>query len=269
MQRKGEKLYKAGDFAKISGISKDTLFFYDRIGLFKPMMRAQNGYRYYSLSQLSLLSTILSLRSMDVPISRILEYISGRDPDSFISLMNLERERIDGRIRELEMMRQSIDRLSALIEKARQEAGKPVAILPFPACSIVESGETMPDKATGNDDWWALYSSVSSRMHDIGIAGSRIAISDILSGEYARVMTVFIESNEPVGSEIPQGLYAVKYVKGPYSALDKAYRNLLKEIEAQGYRVVSDAFEEYVIDELATDDEEEYVSRIRIMVERR
>ena len=96
-----------------------------------------------------------------------------------------------------------------------------------------------------------------------------LALQDILSGEYMRVMTVFIESNEPVGSEIPQGLYAVKYVKGPYSALDKAYRNLLKEIEAQGYRVVSDAFEEYVIDELATDDEEEYVSRIRIMVERR
>ena len=55
MQRKGEKLYKAGDFAKISGISKDTLFFYDRIGLFRPMMSAQNGYRHYSLSELSLL----------------------------------------------------------------------------------------------------------------------------------------------------------------------------------------------------------------------
>ena len=144
-----------------------------------------------------------------------------------------------------------------------------MTIFPFPACGIVESGEARPDKATVSEDWWALYSSVSSRIRDIGIAGSRIALQDILSGEYMRVMTVFIESNEPVGSEIPQGLYAVKYVKGPYSALDKAYRNLLKEIEAQGYRVVSDAFEEYVIDELATDDEEEYVSRIRIMVERR
>ena len=269
MQRKGEKLYKAGDFARIAGISKDTLFFYDRIGLFRPMMRAQNGYRYYSLSQLSLLSTILSLRSMDLPIARILEYISDKDPDSLISLMDLERERIDGMIRELEMIRQSIDTRSALIEEARKEAGKPVSIFPFPACGIVESGEARPDKATVSEDWWALYSSVSSRIRDIGIAGSRIALQDILSGEYMRVMTVFIESNEPVGGEIPQGLYAVKYVKGPYSALDKAYRNLLKEIEAQGYRVVSDAFEEYVIDELATDDEEEYVSRIRIMVERR
>ena len=268
MQRKGEKLYKAGDFAKITGISKDTLFFYDRIGLFKPIMRAQNGYRYYSLSQLSLLSTILSLRSLDTPIDRILEYLAGKNPESLVSLMEIEKERINGRLRELESMRRSIDRMTGLIATARRHAGEPASLLSFPAISIVESGEARKDKATETDDWWALYSSVSGRIHDISIAGSRIALSDLLRGEYSHIRTVFIESDEHTGRTIPEGLYAVRYVKGPYTSFDAAYDRLMTEIGLMGYEAVSDAFEEYIIDELATDNEEEYVSRIRIMVER-
>ena len=36
MQRKKEKYFTTGEFAKYFGIRKDTLFYYDRIGLFRP-----------------------------------------------------------------------------------------------------------------------------------------------------------------------------------------------------------------------------------------
>ena len=40
-----------GQFAKIVRVSKDTLFYYDKIGLFKPEIVSKNGYRYYSYNQ--------------------------------------------------------------------------------------------------------------------------------------------------------------------------------------------------------------------------
>lgn len=41
-----------GEFASAMGVSKDTLFHYDDIGLFCPEKVSENGYRYYSRHQL-------------------------------------------------------------------------------------------------------------------------------------------------------------------------------------------------------------------------
>ena len=41
-----------GGFASAMGVSKDTLFHYDDIGLFCPEKVSENGYRYYSIYQM-------------------------------------------------------------------------------------------------------------------------------------------------------------------------------------------------------------------------
>ena len=41
-----------GEFASAMGVSKDTLFHYDDIGLFCPEKVSENGYRYYSIYQM-------------------------------------------------------------------------------------------------------------------------------------------------------------------------------------------------------------------------
>ena len=61
MKRKREKNYSTGEFAQYFGISKDTLLYYDRIGLFSPKYIAPNGYRQYSASQISTFSILLSV----------------------------------------------------------------------------------------------------------------------------------------------------------------------------------------------------------------
>ena len=52
-------LYTPRQVATFYSIRKDTLLYYDRIGLFQPEIRKENGYRYYSASQLAELDTIL------------------------------------------------------------------------------------------------------------------------------------------------------------------------------------------------------------------
>src|SRR5699024_11456334 len=54
-----------GEVAKYQNISKQTLIFYDKVGLFRPAwVDPENGYRYYSASQLDYLDTILIMKQI-------------------------------------------------------------------------------------------------------------------------------------------------------------------------------------------------------------
>lgn len=41
------KLFTIGQFAKLHEINKKTLMWYDEIGILKPAVIKENGYRYY------------------------------------------------------------------------------------------------------------------------------------------------------------------------------------------------------------------------------
>ena len=46
-------LFTIGEISKHQNISRQTLIFYDKIGLFRPAyVDPENGYRYYSAAQL-------------------------------------------------------------------------------------------------------------------------------------------------------------------------------------------------------------------------
>lgn len=56
-----EKLYKVAEFARLCGLPKDTVLYYDRIGLLRPAKVGSNGYRYYTFDRLFTASLIESL----------------------------------------------------------------------------------------------------------------------------------------------------------------------------------------------------------------
>ncbi|MDD6956052.1 MAG: MerR family DNA-binding transcriptional regulator, partial [Solobacterium sp.] len=46
------KYYKTGEFAKMANVSLRTIRYYDTVGLLKPSVVQDNGYRLYSDSDL-------------------------------------------------------------------------------------------------------------------------------------------------------------------------------------------------------------------------
>ncbi len=42
-----ETLFTTGEFSKLCGVKKQTLFHYDQIDILKPEYRNEKGYRYY------------------------------------------------------------------------------------------------------------------------------------------------------------------------------------------------------------------------------
>ena len=60
-----EDLFSIGELSKYQNISKQTLIFYDKIGLFRPAyVDPDNGYRYYSAKQIDYLDTILIMKKI-------------------------------------------------------------------------------------------------------------------------------------------------------------------------------------------------------------
>ena len=107
-----------GEFAKLSRTTKHTLFYYDEIGLFSPVIKLENGYRYYSYSQLDVFDVICTLRDLDMPLEKIQAYMKGRTPEKLMEVLKEEEEIIAGRIRQLRRTKERVRRKMLHLETA-------------------------------------------------------------------------------------------------------------------------------------------------------
>ena len=135
MATKESKLYRTGEMAKLFALKKDTLFYYDRIGLFSPKYRKGNtGYRYYDSGQIMLLDAIISLREMDISIPELKKYLKDMNSDVFLSLMELESTKIDAKIKDFTIKKKTISELAKRITKAKQSERKKLFITEEDRC---------------------------------------------------------------------------------------------------------------------------------------
>ena len=93
-------MFRIGDFSRISRVAAKTLRYYDDIGLLKPAsVDPQNGYRYYSLDQLTRLNTILALKDLDFSLEQIARMLDDDlTVDQIRGMLKLKRAEIEGRI---------------------------------------------------------------------------------------------------------------------------------------------------------------------------
>ncbi len=85
------KRYSVKNVAKMSGISVRTLHHYDKIGLLKPSVRTEAGYRQYGEAELLRLQQILFYRELDFPLKEIIEILDNPDFDALVALKDHKR----------------------------------------------------------------------------------------------------------------------------------------------------------------------------------
>lgn len=74
------KRYTVGEVSRITGISRDMLRFYDKIGLVKPAyINRENKYRYYTYDQFWLFDIIQMCRDLDIPLKKIRIILESKD----------------------------------------------------------------------------------------------------------------------------------------------------------------------------------------------
>lgn len=83
-----EEYYQIGEVSKITGISKDTLHFYTKIGLVTPdYINPENNYHYYSRWNMYQLDIITTCRNLRIPLEKVKQIISSKDNDKVVELL--------------------------------------------------------------------------------------------------------------------------------------------------------------------------------------
>ena len=90
-----------GEFAKICNVKKHTLFHYDDIGLLKPDYYDENGYRFYSYSQLNLFYFISMMKELGMSLDEIKFYLNSRTPEQMVELFASKINQISNEIKRL------------------------------------------------------------------------------------------------------------------------------------------------------------------------
>lgn len=106
--------YRTAAFARLAGMNKKTLQYYDEIGLFRPARVGENGYRYYSIFQLDRLALIAALKDLGLPLKEIKRYLDSGD----LSLMD---QLLDQQSRELARRLAQLTARKAMLERVRRE----------------------------------------------------------------------------------------------------------------------------------------------------
>ncbi|WP_373600451.1 MerR family DNA-binding transcriptional regulator [Paraclostridium bifermentans] len=102
-----------GEVSKIFNISKETLRYYDKIGILKPEVNDENGYRYYQFKHLEQLSLILGIKLLGISLSDIKKTIGSEDLNEYRNLV-LKQEEI------LKVKKQELQRLEYHLEKSKK-----------------------------------------------------------------------------------------------------------------------------------------------------
>ncbi len=156
--------YTTGQFAKLNGINKRTLHYYDEIGLFSPEWKAENGYRYYTCFSTVQLELILMLRKIGLSIEEIIRYQRSPSGESFAELIAGKKSLIDRSIQELLNTKKFLEHKSEkLAMSLAAEHGK-IEMVTLPEQRILLSS---PITGVYDDDDFAVAGDFSLRLKSI------------------------------------------------------------------------------------------------------
>lgn len=108
--------YTSGEFARKARVTIRTIRFYDRQGILKPSKVSEAGYRLYTDEDFGRLQKILSLKYLGFSLEEIMALTINDDREDMANSLKLQKELIRKRIRHLQMMEQTLEDTSRLVE---------------------------------------------------------------------------------------------------------------------------------------------------------
>ncbi len=255
------------EMAQIHDISRQTLIYYDKIGLFKPeIIDDNNGYRYYSTLQIPLLREICFLRSIGMSLEDIRKNNEYNNTKSTMELLISQHDKIEKEIAALETQKKLIDKRVQIYKDASSYADadyKPT-IEYFPERRLLYH-EWREDNHTRYELHYALmkiwneseaYGILPSRRWGALFFKDQIENGTPLNHAGGCCLINYDIPDMPGLHILPEGEYVCMPKFGmPYETahIDK----LVAWIHDNDYEIVGDIYDECLIDAIFYDDDNE------------
>lgn len=268
MNKDNMKTFTTGQFAERFKIKKDTLFYYDKIGLFKPEGIGDNGYRYYTVPQLDIFWMLRSLRELNFPIKTLQNYLDTPTPEELVELSNNQLIKVKEEIKKLEQINWLLNSVVTNSNEAINAPLDEVTLVNLPSEPIVYSKPLPYIDDISFNEWFEFYDNFLNQTNLKGPAyvGSIVSKDDLLKNKFGTIHQLFVRM-EGEGIK-PAGLYAVTYHKGPYETAVDVYKVFVAKIKKQGLTICGDAYEEYLLNRLAVSNPNDFIIKISIAVKK-
>ena len=267
----------AGEFADLCGVSKDTLLYYDKIGLFSPELVAENGYRVYSLDQVHTFDLLLILRDSHLPLKQIKKYLQSRNSQEMLDLLKKQADSLKQEMLELERLYKRLELTASKMEWGMQ----PVQKTPYIQQRDEKIYVIVPIRPEILNNRKQRMLAVREFLHACQMKGlqgdylrcSIISRQRLLNGCYDKEFfcTSIIDypDSEKTGAMFikrPKGTYAVIRHYGSYQEISGTYERLIDFIREQGLTVRGNAYETELMGYIGVQDAADYVVEIAIEV---
>lgn len=199
MNKKDGKYLTTGEFAKLCKVNKQTLFYYDQIGILSPVLKNERGYRYYSINQIDLYFVIDILKELGMSLKDIQQYMQNKSPERFLSLMYQKKQEIVKKRQEIETKEKMIEAKIELIEEALQIDFHQITLEKLPGSTLYISRNilniTDEEYIEVLSDF--IYEITVSQLDSGYPIGSITRREQLLKGEFDNYTYLYIEQPNP------------------------------------------------------------------------
>lgn len=272
MNSKKNNLLKINDFAKLCAISRKTLIYYDSIGLFSPIFRDSNGYRFYSYHQYDTITIILALKEVDMPLASIKHFIDNRTPDLLVDTLSNQKALITKRIDNLLVISDLIDNVINSTLKSQKIDFEKI-YLKNEAKEILKLSQKILKPTNSNISKAAssLIKSSNDKKFSNGFKlGCIIKKEDLLCENFGKLSYLFVNlSGNTQTEEIfikDSGLYVIGYHLRSYETSFETYKKLIDFINNNNLSIDGNSYELELLNCLSHVDFNKYVTKISIKV---
>jgi len=257
------------EFAERTGIKESTLRHYDTIKLFQPILRGENGYRYYSAQQTIAINLIHVLSNLNVPLKTISEMQIERTPERMLELLHSHQLELN---RELFRLQQAY----AVIHTY---------------CELIQKGLTVHDLSI-NKQWMGAMHIQLGPMNDFSsgnfydsfynylkqLDNGRLSTAYPVGGYYNSADAFFNAPGEPTNffSILPAGRntkeagdYLVGYTRNYYGNLGDFPGYMRNYAQEHKLFLSGPVYEIYLHDEISLTDPDRYLVQVSMSLAKR
>ena len=270
------KYFTVGELAKLQNISRQTLIFYDSIGLFKPNYTdPNNGYRYYSWEQLDYLDTIIMLKNIGMSLNEIKTFMQTYTIDQSIVALQAQNNIIETKINELQLIQNRINHRCHQLQQINTLSDSTLTDITITTSNPyhlllreVDPPYTLEQVSIATKK---LYVESSQRKLPIYLqSGAIIPYQNIINGNYTLASHVFLPIDESYQGDNGCSLQASKclttYHKGSYPSIGSTYKRILDYAQKYNIEIISDSYEFAIHDYLTTRYSDQYITQILFFI---
>ena len=254
----------AGELAKYHNVSKQTLIYYDKIGLLRPQETdPATGYRYYALEQWEDLEIILCLKSLGMSLKEIKTFMT-LEAQERVQLLEDQESVIQHQLQTIHAARKRLKNTLSFIRGAMEAVPLKHEIiqadpLPITILPVDPPNDQNALKAT------LKRTALKARANPHFMIPAFLYQVDDTDPEQTRYIKAAIPTEPENAQEtIPPGRWARTFHKGNFSSVRQT-RQLLKQfLRKNGHAWEDLSIERLMLSALANPHDRDYIVEIRI-----